>query len=82
MQLVPPAVGADGLMRLARTLLHDGSARLPAAQLTAATTALALLGLCAALCAALAPPPAPPLAPPPAQRPASAKQEKKQGKAA
>ena len=45
-------------MRLARTLLHDGSYRVPAAQATAAALALGLLALCAQLCASLATPPA------------------------
>ena len=58
LQLVPPAVCADALMRLARTLLHDGSHRVPAAQATAAALALGLLALCAQLCASLAAPPA------------------------
>ena len=57
-QLVPPAVCADALMRLARTLLHDGSFRVPAAQATAAVVVLSLLVLCARLCASLATPPA------------------------
>ena len=58
LQLVPPAVCADALMRLARTLLHDGSFRVPAAQATAAAVVLGLLALCAQLCASLATPPA------------------------
>lgn len=55
---MPPAVCADALMRLARTLLHDGSFRVPAAQATAAAVVLGLLALCAQLCASLATPPA------------------------
>ena len=57
LQLLPPAVCADALMRLVRTLLHDGSSRVPAAQATAAAVVLGLLALCAQLCASLATPP-------------------------